>query len=295
MMGDDEEELMTPNEEDSPEEAGEAGEAGEPGEQAEADEAGEEDEPLFEPALGGPRPKLDPRFADKRPRPTKDTPQANDPQARRDELANRQFDRLEQLNLSQQSLGADQQTLEDLMEQLAQALEQSQQQMGQQQMGQQQTGQQPMPQQGQPHQGQQPHGQHAGEQGESSPQQDAAQQLAELMQSPAMREALDLADRIRQLQQSLAQGQTQPQAQPPQGPAHTSRGKSMGNLRPTSSSGKIVEVELSQLDPGTRAIILKMQPKMREELLQGMREQGPEGYRKFIQDYFKRLSTVKQQ
>ena len=107
-----------------------------------------------------------------------------------------------------------------------------------------------------------------------------------------MREALDLAERIRQMQQSMAQ--SQPQNQPQPGPAHTSRGKSLGNMRATSSRGQIVEVELSQLDPGTRAIILKMQPKMREELLQGMREQGPEGYRKFIQDYFKRLSTVKQ-
>jgi len=38
---------------------------------------------------------------------------------------------------------------------------------------------------------------------------------------------------------------------------------------------------------------MKMQPKLREELLQGMREEGPEGYRKFIQDYFKRLTEVK--
>jgi hypothetical protein len=111
-----------------------------------------------------------------------------------------------------------------------------------------------------------------------------------------MREALDLADRIRQAQQAMQQAaaQGQPQGQPRLGPAHTSRGMSRGNLRPTSTSGQIVEVELSQLDPNARAIILKMQPRMREELLQGMREQGPEGYRKFIQDYFKRLSTVKQ-
>ena len=36
-----------------------------------------------------------------------------------------------------------------------------------------------------------------------------------------------------------------------------------------------------------------MQPKLREELLQGMREAGPEGYQKFIDDYFKRLTEVK--
>ena len=32
---------------------------------------------------------------------------------------------------------------------------------------------------------------------------------------------------------------------------------------------------------------------IREELLQGLREQGPKGYRKFISDYFRRLTKVK--
>ncbi len=36
-----------------------------------------------------------------------------------------------------------------------------------------------------------------------------------------------------------------------------------------------------------------MQPQVREELLQGLREEGPEGYRAFIRDYFKRLTRVK--
>ncbi|HUY36541.1 MAG TPA: hypothetical protein VMV69_27645 [Pirellulales bacterium] len=280
MMGDEDEQLVPQAEEDTPEEEGGESEASDQGEHPDADEAGE-DEPIFEPALGGPRPKLDPRFADKRPKPMKDAGRPDDAHAHRDELANRQFDRLRDLNLSQQSLGADQQTLEALMEQLAQTLEQSRRPMDPRQPGQPQ---------GQP-QGR-PHGDHEGEPGESSAEQDAARQLAELMQSPTMREALDLAERIRQLQHAMRQGMAQGQPKP--GPAHTSRGKSLGNMRPTSSSGRIIEVELSQLDPGTRAIILKMQPKMREELLQGMREQGPEGYRKFIQDYFKRLSTVKQ-
>jgi hypothetical protein len=36
-----------------------------------------------------------------------------------------------------------------------------------------------------------------------------------------------------------------------------------------------------------------MPPRLREELLQGMRERGPDGYAKFIEDYFKKLSEVK--
>ncbi|HEV3006776.1 MAG TPA: hypothetical protein VGX78_20065, partial [Pirellulales bacterium] len=200
MMGDEDEELVPPTEEDTPEEANEA-KAGEEGEMPDAHEPGEEDEPLFEPSLGGPRPKLDPRFADKRPRPMTQANRDDHVQAQRHELANRQFERLMELNLSQQSLGADQQTLEALMEQLAQALEQSRQAMGRQPQGQQQ----PHPPQGQPQ------GQHAGQESENAAAEQAAQQLAELMQSPAMREALDLANRLSNLQQIMQQAS---QAQP---------------------------------------------------------------------------------
>ena len=53
-----------------------------------------------------------------------------------------------------------------------------------------------------------------------------------------------------------------------------------------------IEQQLRQLDPATRTMLLKMQPRVREELLQGMREEGPEGYRQFIREYFQRLTEV---
>jgi hypothetical protein len=53
-----------------------------------------------------------------------------------------------------------------------------------------------------------------------------------------------------------------------------------------------MEAILKDLDPSTKAIILKMQPRMREELLQGLREEGPEGYQRFIRDYFERLTKA---
>ena len=53
-----------------------------------------------------------------------------------------------------------------------------------------------------------------------------------------------------------------------------------------------IEQQLRQLDPATRTVLLKMQPHVREELLRGMREQGPEGYRQFIREYFQRLTEV---
>ena len=55
-----------------------------------------------------------------------------------------------------------------------------------------------------------------------------------------------------------------------------------------------MEAALKDLDPATRSMILKMQPRVREELLQSLREEGPEGYQRFIRDYFKRLTKAGQ-
>ena len=299
-MGEEDEMMAPPEEEDTPE----AEEQDEQQKQQQDKDQEEMDyeEPLFEPALGGPRPKLDPRFADKRPRPKQDNDEQppTPAQAERDQLAHRQFERLEELNLSQQSLASDERALQALMQELAQALGRPQQPMDD-------EGEMPNP--GAPHQSEQPEpgaphpaGQPQPEgpmngQGEPDLDPQTARQLAELLQSAALREAMEMAQRLRQMQNALAQAQQAGKAQgkPQKGPAHTSRGLSLGNLDPTSSHGEIVQVELAQLDPQTRAMVLKMQPRLREELLQGMREQGPEGYRKFIQDYFKRLTEVKGQ
>ncbi|HJT33988.1 MAG TPA: hypothetical protein VJ783_18225 [Pirellulales bacterium] len=299
-MGEEDEMMTSPEEEDTPEDP-DQGEQQNQQPNKDQQEMGDE-EPLFEPALGGPRPKLDPRFADKRPRPRKDNDEQppTPAQAERDQLASRQFERLEELNLSQQSLATDERALQELMRELAQALGRPQQPMDE-------NGEMPNP--GAPHERQSPEpgAPQAGNQpeperemngqSESELDSETAQQLAELLQSPALREAMAMAQRLRQMQNAMAQAQQAAKAQgkPQKGPAHTSRGLSLGNLDPTSSRGEIVQVELAQLDPQTRAIVLKMQPRLREELLQGMREQGPEGYRKFIQDYFKRLTEVKGQ
>ncbi len=54
-----------------------------------------------------------------------------------------------------------------------------------------------------------------------------------------------------------------------------------------------LDAALPDLDLATQKVILEMQPQIREELLQGLREEGPEGYRAFIRNYFKRLAEVK--
>ena len=54
-----------------------------------------------------------------------------------------------------------------------------------------------------------------------------------------------------------------------------------------------LDTALPDIDLTTRTAILKLQPQIREELLQGLREEGPEGYRAFIRNYFKKLTEVK--
>ena len=47
-----------------------------------------------------------------------------------------------------------------------------------------------------------------------------------------------------------------------------------------------------RIDLPARTVILKMQPRVREQLLQAMRDEGPEGYQPFIRQYFRRLAEA---
>ncbi|MFM8581272.1 MAG: hypothetical protein ACKOFW_07195, partial [Planctomycetaceae bacterium] len=116
-------------------------------------------------------------------------------------------------------------------------------------------------------------------------------ELAELLNSEAVREARAMAARLQQARQAaeLTQpGQTPPQSQP----ANPSAGPSSTTAALPPSAAHL-DVALQGLDLETRTILLKMQPKMREELLQGLREEGPQGYQKFIRNYYQRLARVK--
>ncbi|HEY7310093.1 MAG TPA: hypothetical protein VH643_12095 [Gemmataceae bacterium] len=218
-------------------------------------DAKDDEEPLFMPALGGPKQKEDPRFAKKRrpvkPKDSKDTKDGKDDP--RDEMADHQNDQMRDLQSARDSLASDQQTLEQMLQQLTQAM------------------------------------QSKGKQGKGQPNDneadDIAQQLQQMMQSPAMQAAGAMADRMRQ---ARAMGQPQ-QGQNSPTPSQSARGDLNGNPKNGRS-----EADLSKLDPDTRAMILKLPPsRLRDELIQGMNEQGPESYRAFIQDYFKRLTETK--
>jgi hypothetical protein len=106
-----------------------------------------------------------------------------------------------------------------------------------------------------------------------------ADQLMDMLRSEAMKAAMQMAQRAKQGKNG------QPQSGPPQPPTGTASDSLMGNS--IGAAGM-----LDELDPRTRATILQLPPRVREELLQGMKTQGPEGYQKFIQDYFRRLSAV---
>jgi hypothetical protein len=121
------------------------------------------------------------------------------------------------------------------------------------------------------------------QQGEPGQSDQAMDLLRQMLQSPQMRQALGMARRMRQ---GPPQGQ-QAGPRPPPLP-----GQTQGNLDGSPATGSATG-ELAKLDPATRAVILKLPPRVREELLQGMREQGPEGYGPFIEEYFKRLTETK--
>ena len=220
---------------------------------------GEEEEPLFLPALGGPQPKLDPRFA-KKMRKVDRKPQAKkkgdgeDPEADRQKMRSRQFNRLKELDMAKKALAQDQKSLEKLLQQM------------QQPNAPQQTPQQ---------------------------QQDLAKQLAKLLQSQKMQQAQAMLQRLQQLmqpQQQSAAKPNQPQQNQQQQPPRPS---ALSNLAKENIAAQVVQMKLADRDIGEQTVILKMQPKMREELLQGLKKVGPKGYRKFIRDYFRRLTKVK--
>jgi len=110
------------------------------------------------------------------------------------------------------------------------------------------------------------------------------EQLGEIMRSDAMRRALAIARRNRQLALNKKRASTEPKG------AFTDR---PDQLPTTDKMVAPLDAPLPDLDLATQKIILKMQPQIREELLEGLREEGPEGYKAFIRNYFKRLTEVK--
>jgi hypothetical protein len=255
---DTDEKMVRPKEED-PDDPDVGKDGKEKGEATAQDKAAkdkpDDDEEMFMPALGGPKPKIDPRFA-KKLRPVNKTAKkgAQSAAEQRQELTGRQEEKLGELAQAQASLASDKQTLESMMQQLRQAMQK---------------------------------GSQSGQKQSSSSASKAGQQasaLGQLMQAPSLQQALAMASRMRGMQQTASRSQGQPNS------AGTRNTAATGNLQGSPPPGSPLEGELGKLDPDTRRAILRLQPKLRDDLLQSMREEGPEGYREFIEDYFKRLT-----
>ncbi len=207
-------------------------------------------EPFDTPALGGPKQVPDKRYDNKK-RPVAHKPgDKDDPDAQRDELESRQSDRLRDLDAAEKSLASDQQTLEKMLQGLEAAMKAN--------------------------------AQEKGKRGQPNEDDEAMQQLQNMLESPAVREARAMLQRMRKGQASKSQ---QPANQPPT-PSQTDASQ-------TGSNPPSGPADLSKLSPSAREAVMKLSPRLREELLQGLREQGPEGYGPFIEDYFKRLTETK--
>lgn len=116
-----------------------------------------------------------------------------------------------------------------------------------------------------------------------------APEAKQAMQSRPLRRAMEMAARAGEGKPGsnpsrLAHGGTAP----PKSPSLSEQ----GNLEGKPATISAMESQLSELDPGARAALLKMQPQLRDELLKGMNEQAPEGYDGFIREYFRRLTSA---
>jgi hypothetical protein len=229
------EEKVRPREEDTPEPDKGPKDNGQTNQGNNPDKKGGDDEPKFEPALGGPKPKLDPRYANKQRPVPKGGPKT--PQDQRDDLQAHQNQQMQDLNSAEQSAQSDIDALDKLLDQMKQAMK-------------------------------------GGKDGKGG----------QMPQSAAMQKAMAMAAAM---QQAKGQGQ----AQTPNLSKMPSEGPSEGNLH-GGTGPESLHAELAKLDPATRNVILRMPPQVREQLLQGMREEGPEGYQRYIQNYFRRLTEV---
>ena len=228
----------------------------------------EDEDANLQPALSGEKLKQDPRF-DKKKRPSpkkpKDPNAKPDPNAQRQDLQDRQNDNQQALDNADKALESDQNAVDKLIGELEAMAKNA----------------------GKPSQPQEPK---SGQGGDDPMSQDAdvakaMQDLKDLMNSQKMANAKQMAQRAKQA--GKGSQSAQPPSPTPPMPGEAAKGNLDGK-RP----GEITEADLSKIDLQTRAILMQLPPAVREELLQGMKDEGPEGYRRFVADYFKRLSEM---
>lgn len=125
--------------------------------------------------------------------------------------------------------------------------------------------------------------QQLGKKGQDGEQQSQDQRnLRDELQSAMMQRAMQMAQRAR------GQGRQQGPPNPNQPPNPNAAQPNLTGNPP----GATTEAILDKLPPDDRRLLLALPPRVREELIQGMKEEGPEAYRQFIRDYFRRLNEL---
>jgi hypothetical protein len=117
----------------------------------------------------------------------------------------------------------------------------------------------------------------SGQKSQSQPS--PSQAMKAMMASEAMQRAMAMAGRAQQ----PGQGQGKPKPGQPGGQPPS---------KAQAGIGQIVDQEpgLLNTDPKDRAALYKLPPNIRQPLLQGMQEKGPEGYQPLIDAYYRELS-----
>lgn len=264
-----------------------------PPDAAKPDDNGDE----FQPAIADPaKPE---KGKPKQPAKNNDKPLAQaklTPAEQRQKLADREAKKLEQLQKADESLAADQRALDELLQDIGELLksEMAENGEGDNPMPGEATSpdQPPMPPNGEPMPAD---GQPDGDAKQAPLSAEQAAELSKLLQSPKAQKAMQMASRLQAMKagdgDEPGKAQKNPNAPPP---PLKSNPKPRSGLEGDNTSQFALEASLKDLDPATRSMILKMQPRVREELLQSLREEGPEGYQRFIRDYFKRLTKAGQ-
>ena len=113
-------------------------------------------------------------------------------------------------------------------------------------------------------------------------QRQAMQELSALMQSSAMMQAQSMAQRAAAMlvMSSGASG----------GASGGGGDFSVGVSSPFARPGVLIEVELPDITAEQQAKLYRLPPSVRQPLLQGMQQRGPEGYQELIDAYYRELT-----
>lgn len=216
----------------------------------------EEERNPYLPQLGGPQARVDPRFQD-RIRQARRRSRGGDAR-RREVLQSRQWQRLQELHTARGATSSERGALNELQGALWDDIR----------------------------------GMWARS---SQRREEAADSLREALGSDATRQALAMAERLQDLRRELADREGGGEGEDySSGWAALLAGFSM----PGATSARRSDynaANLPELDVSMRTVILGMQPALREELITGMREDGPAAYRGFIENYYRELTKVKEE